>query len=662
MRRFNAILLGLAVVAGIVAIYFVLKSDKHDTEPVWKPLTEIERRGTRRKRHRFEPPVAGGVYAGRVVDVEGKPIHGAEVLLVAYNPGTPGLRTTSIGDEDVAITEVGDYRVGGEGQTDAEGRFRIAADSQSHITQILAWHQRYFVDGAHSTGPRDDYEIVLKEGGRVVGTVVDNETNLPVAGARVEIFLQNKTNPVPVVPEGKSFVERRGKKMDLSPLAPLGRFIPKVLGPKIWDVPDHPALGGEALKVWTNRNGVFEIGPFGDSVQLEFVIDHPDYKWYDFDTDDGKKPARRTIVKPGETVRREFRMLKGQFVAGRVIDDEEKGVADVRVSAESISAYFRHHWYKWKRRWTKTDEEGRFRIDGLAIGDQSLTFHHPSFGKKIESVPAGTDELVVVVDPFGGLVGTASGLPTGRIARKVTVTFEAVEENPKLSRHTRRTVPLDPTNKFSVERITPGTYRVWIRSRKMTSQPKQIEIEPHKTTVETFEVGGGGSLGFVVGDIENRRIDPATVRLMRIAGSREERLGSYVTREGEVSVDGVAPGRYRVRVTASGFMPAASDPFEIREDRHTSLPAILLRRYGYLKFKTPVDDTGRPFTPSPDARATLEFRVGEKPWQPVHTMAYPVPVEPGRVTVRGKVSTGASFEESYEVGDGLTVDVQVVFR
>lgn len=653
----------IALVAAGGALLYALVLRAPQPEPILQPLADVDRPPPEAPGP--PPPPLGGVYSGRVLDLEGRPIHGARVLLVGYNAGEFAEPAAVVEGEPPPPAVVGDYFDAGETVTDADGAFRIAADARSRIAHVLAWHKRYFVDGVETRGrPREGLELRLAPAGRVVGRVFDEATGEPVAGARVDIYLQNKTAPPPAIPEGRSVGEQRGTRVPLASLPQLGRFVPQVLGPRVWELSDIPQLGDDSLKLFTNAEGHFEIGPFADSVQLEFVITHPDYKWYDFDSDDGKHVPRRTVVPPGETVERRFPMRPGLEVAGQVLDENERPVPDVEIRVESVSAYYKHPWYKYKLRTGRTDAQGRFRIKGLAIGDQRLEIRHPSFGVRYEQAPGGAENLRIDVDSFGALHAALEGLaPRRGLMRHAEVTVESVEDNPRGDRQVQRRVSLGPDDSTLVERILPGRYRVWARCERLTSQPVEVEIQAHQITRVVLRMGGGGSVALRVLDPEGRFVDPATAQLVVQRDGRGVGLGTFTSREGEFALTDVVPGRYVLEVSAPRFITARTEAFEVREGDHLPLPPLVLRRYAWLRFLAPLDGAGRPFVPGPEEEVWIEWQAGdEAPWNRVRTLQFEVPVPPGPVRIRARAGSGLAFASEFVAADGERRDVQVVLR
>ena len=653
MSRLSRFATLLAFLVAVGALAFLMRSPTPGAEPVSDLAPDAARQAPTSASLGAEH-IQGGIYAGTVLDTQDRPIPGARVLLVAYGTGAPDMATAGQGADDAPIMRVGNHTIAGEGIADEQGAFRIAADSQSMVTRVLAYHVGHFLDVVEVKRPREDLRLRLQPAGRVIGTVVDDKTGQPVPRAVVDIYLQQKVAPLPEGAEKGGYVPFKRPQHETSWLVTLGRFISRDLGKRIWDVADS---GSETIRVYTDDNGQFEFGPIGNSVQLEFVITHARYMWYDFDTDGGKKAPRRTVVQPGETVERTFRLKPGKHIAGQVVDDEGKGLPEVQVKVQSISAYYRHWWYRSKWRYTRTDAEGRFRVDGLADGAQEVVLTHPSFKSKTMSAKAGTDDLLVVADRFGAIEGRVDGIASRETLRTLTVILESLEKNPVGERRMRKTAMLTKENTFLVQRVAPGRYRVWIKAGKLGSQPVELTVEPLQTVTEIFEVGAGGSIMLRVLDDQGGLLDPASARLVSLQDGAERPMGTFVSREGELDIDGVAPGTYRLEVSAPGRITRKTETFQVARDRVTRLPAVELGSWAYLRFGQPTNERGRPA--QIDGQLVLEIKREGADFERILAAGIERPVEPGTYTVRARTDSTA-FESSVTVGSGETKDVEIV--
>lgn len=658
MSRLAAVLAVLAVLGG--AIWFLLREGPPRAD-LQDDLPDIELARSKQKRDLSVEIPQGGVYAGVVVDPEGRPISGATVMLVAFNAGDDFKKRSpdevfDPGDPS-AIPTVGDYYIGGrEATTGDDGRWRIPADSRARVTHALAYHRRYFLNVEKVGLPSQEVVIVLKQGGRVKGQVVDHESGRPVPNVQVDIYLQHPTALAPEYKGGAS--TRRTGRPDVkrSEIAMLGHFLAKELGERIWEIPYQ---GTEALRLRTNADGRFELGPLGEGVQLEFVVTHPDYRWFDFDTEGGLRRAKRTQVGPGETVEREFRLRKGERISGHVYDDEGKPIEGVAISFESITAWHRH-WFDaiGKKRYAKSDAKGRFTIGGLAGGSHNLVLTHASFGKEYHhGAKAGTKSLDIYIKRRGRILGTIDGLDKRPVGGRIYI--HLIPRGPKPQEQmklVRKRHILDMKNRFGIEDVKSGPYEIWVQAGTQASMPQAIDVKPGSPVQVRFELGGGGSLEAELLDTEGRAIDPAIVHLIREDEKGQRSLGRYVTREGLLSTDNVVPGRYKLRVVAPGFITATSDFVEVHEGNPTRVGQLTLKRYSYLQLSSVMTD--RRTTPK---NVTIQFREGEKgAWRPLSRLTgFPIPVKPGAVTVKAVDDKGQKFERVYEALEGATFRVDV---
>ena len=668
----------LALLAGLGALIYLSTLEPPQVEDV--PIPEVVQKAKKKRTPVGfrERPKRGGYYAGRVVDVNRKPIDSAHVLLIAYNPGdreamrryAEALKSDAARPDPALIPRIGDYRLAAEKITDKNGTFRISAGQAFYITQIVAYRTGYFptiedvqIYKVERGGAREGIEIVLEEAGRLKGTVVDDETGKPVPNAIVDINLQNPTRPPPDIPEGQEVGTRSqtGTPVPLSQFSLLQNFIAEHLGDRVWGIPFE---GTNSLRLYSDRQGRFELGPLGNTVQLEFIVTHPEYKWSDYDNPTGKTAPRRTVVDPGQTVHKELRLKRGAEIQGQVIISETgEPVVGAVVEAKSISAYFRHWWYRHRSRKTKTDAEGKFTIKGLSVGTQNLIVKHASFGTKYKhGVEADEKKVLIYVEPFAGLVGRVVGLSQRPPGGRVEVNFEAPEPNPKRARLTQRRVVLQPGDRFVVERMPPGMYRVWVRAGNMNSQPQDLELETLRSVAADFVLGGGGALQTSFYAQKVPAVDPVSVNLIRIGEEGERDMGLIVSREGAIDVEGLVPGRYRLRARAMGYMPKVVPAFDIPEDRVVKLPPIELLALASIEFRTILDENGRPMGAN---RGTVVLEVEPKGQavRRIHTTNIPVELAPGEVTVRARVEkAGLSFEKTFQLPGGQVTPVVVKLR
>jgi hypothetical protein len=481
--------------------------------------------------------------------------------------------------------------------------------------------------------------------------VLDDETGKPVAGADVAIYLQNKATapemgnqgvPVPHAPK--------------EPLAELQDFVAKELGESVWGIRWQ---GDSALHVRTDSSGRFRFGPIGPSVQLEFVITHPDYAWMEHDLKDGR--ITRTVVPAGTTVERTFRLAKGKWIAGKVVDEQQQGVADVVVEVEHVVQMYQPWFYRDHKRVARTQADGSFRVAGLSHGPYVVNLRHASFGtENISAVPENSDGLLWSVRSVGSLEGAVEGLPGSAGGVRVEAILERTSTE-GASDHESRFLRLDARGRFTWEDLKPGRYVAWVRAGTSSSVPQDVEIRSHEVAQVAFSLGGGGTIALSVVDAAGRAVDPAHVSVVEVRPGAERGLGQFVTRGGRLVAEGIRPGTYRLDVSSPGYQPWKGATFSVAEGRTTPMEPVVLRKTGFVKIARYGRADRRPHT----GTVITSLKVGDGPFQR-QNLAGPttmgIPVAPGPVTVRAEGSDGTSFEETFTVGDGETREVEVLLR
>jgi protocatechuate 3,4-dioxygenase beta subunit len=668
VSRRRAIPLLVAAVALVAAALALLLRDRSAPEP--PVVAEVERTVIRPAGGDGAPvpeTVRGGVYGGRVVDEEGRPVGGAKVYLVAESRGERSSSLLLPDGSTQPVPEYGNHFTASEPtlRTDADGRFR-ASGGDAYVVAVVASHPAHApgiltAEGGDPLPPGEDLVVTLPPPGRLVGRLVDARTGAPVPNARVTISVQTPSNQEE--PGPRPFTATNA-------FARIQAWTERELAPEAWGIESQ--AGEQGLHVWSDREGVFRFGPVSDEVQLEVVVTHPEYMWTDFDPEvrfeedardnpDLPKPPtrrRRLVIPAGQTVERTFELHRGKEITGVVVDGGDRGIPDVAISLEHIVQEAQHHFYRSHARRAVTDERGRFRFAGLARGPYSIRLQHLSFGTIpiAEAVPEGARDYEIKVPTAGFVAGRIEGGPEGRAIFPATVRLEPVVQGP------RRTAPrtqrlLAERGAFRVDRVDPGTWRIWANVEGKVSVPETIEVRPSEATEVTLSLAEGGTATATVVDVQGRVVDPATLSL-RPLDPGGVGGGQVLSRGGELRASGLPPGRYGGTVSATGFLDREIEPFSLAAGGAHDLGRVEMRRLGYLRIASLLDEAGR--VPSVEVATTVQE--GEKP--PVAKLAMQglIPVAPGRVTVRAKAADGRGFEEAFDVGDGETVDVRIVLR
>ncbi|MFM8980906.1 MAG: collagen binding domain-containing protein [Planctomycetia bacterium] len=595
---------------------------------------------------------AGGTYWGIVVDSGGRPVDGAKVLLVRYESGTgvdvPRFRPDGSDFDPARVARIGDYHVSGETRTGPDGRFDVTAGTpRDEVKMVVAWSDEHAPAYAFTGSAQDEVRVVLQAGGRLKGTVLDPRGQ-PVAGALVEVFLQQPA-PRALAPEpGKEVLALPGDKRRLSAAATLGDFIGRIVGPRVYGIEPSDQM---ALRLSTRADGTFSVGPVDDSVQLEVVISHPDYMWTDFDEDE-QGFVQRPVLRPGQVLERTYTLREGHWIAGRVVGDDpaQTGIPGVVIQVRSIPSYKKHRYYDQKPRMAITDSDGSFRVAGLSHAPYTADLFHASFGHEFQGkVAADTRNLLWVVRSRGGVLGRVSGLEERPPGGRVRLTLEPLAAGGATGAQVQAEAVLAPDDTFLLERVDPGTYRATLRAGTRAAQPVVFTIEPRSVARVDFACGGGGALEARASDAAGRVVDPVAGALRRLVeGEAPALVEELVSRAGVLAAEGVPAGRYVLELSAEGYLPAQSEPFEVRDGGLCRVGPLVLQRVARLRVGSVRDGSGRLL----QVPIALEVAEGEQDYQPVLVLRGDLPLRPGPVRVRARDPEGRSFEARLVLADG----------
>lgn len=288
---------------------------------------------------------------GRVVDEAGRPVQGA-MLSFSEDGAADGMNWRNI-----------------IGVTDGAGKIVTPAERPSREETKLKTDTPYTVCVAHSefaTARLDDVvipddtkqkelKVVLKRGVTLHGKVLDGD-GAPIPNATV--FAVEHQPPGPQQDGGGPAGLMRiggGPGAKRATTAKDGTYQLSGLSPGTWDV---NAVHNECV-----------------SATLSAVVT--------VEADTAPPACNVTLTR-----------LERGVIAGRVVDAEDTPVVGADVQAWSSSPMF-------VRRATRTDEDGRFRFDGVLTGEYRISANHPTLGRRAPPgpVPIGTTDVAIQLFP-----------------------------------------------------------------------------------------------------------------------------------------------------------------------------------------------------------------------------------------------------------------------
>jgi protocatechuate 3,4-dioxygenase beta subunit len=288
--------------------------------------------------------------------------------------------------------------------------------------------------------------------------------------------------------------------------------------------------------------------------------------------------AGRTLekVRPGTPLT--IALDKGGFIQGTVRDGttgQPIPGARVRTGDASAATFFTDEPDAGRVE-TTTDGQGRFRLEGLASGLQTVSATSRGYGRvRKGSVHLGaTIELLLF--PGAALRGVVRG-PGGRPVAGATVRAEADIVRPGLAASPEAT---DTQGRFEISGLEPGTYRVIAFKKGMAPGTASgiaversgdvdvdIALEPG-TRVHGRLVGAEGE--GVAGLVVLRELDGKPVRFLA------ELLRADAGADGRFAIDTVPPGAHALGVTAPGYGAKRVEVEVGRADREIDLGEVPL--------------------------------------------------------------------------------------
>ena len=510
--------------------------------------------------------VSGGTIRGVVLGADGEPVAGAWIRAQARNQFGRTARTAT---------------------ADADGRFRLEGLSTDLVDLGVrgAGYPLLTRPGVRVDG-EDPILIELLHGGIVTGRVVDADGN---GAASVPVRLRREhdrsSSGSPLlwgprdsyprrvtdaagrfrfddVPSGNWSAEARkgaeAAKADEFELAPgAEREIELVLGTAdrltvtVTTPPGEPVAGATVLIRSGGENRLSGYGQTNGSGEAQIDIS-PGPATVEVEHERLGDESRQVELSPGANELR-IELHPIAEIAGTVRSHDGAPLALATIEAVTEHSFDT----EFLRVNTVSDQDGAFRVTGVEPGSYIVTARSPGHADGGPETPIRVDRetiegIEIVLQPEARIVGVVAGLTPSDLAQ--------VEIRAWRASRSRMATP-DAEGNFSLEGLSPGTWRVTATrgvpgSERRLTQTVTVDQDAAETFVELrFERGLRLSGQVLEGG------EPLAGARLGIAGQ-----SAQTDREGYFSLEGLEPGRTRVRISRPDFGSSQYQAIDLESD------------------------------------------------------------------------------------------------
>ncbi|MCP4653936.1 MAG: hypothetical protein GY856_00815, partial [bacterium] len=514
----------------------------------------------------------GRLVFGKVIDLEERPVAGAEVTLRAAAESAREARSKpAAGDDSVSAA------------SDAAGRFEMRRVPAPRL-DILARRQGFAplvvrgIEVRPGSGPVDLGTLILEPGAAIRGRVMDPRET-PIAGAEVWVAEDLGRR------EGIAAVERMAQEPDAT-ADEAGRFVVEDLSP------------GRKVHLFCDRNGYLPASVPGIEVPAAepiVVILEPASRLSGRVEEESGEPIIEAEVSlsPQRSPSDSMPQLLGEGSRAAVADERgEFALEDVAPGKVRISAFAQGFQPSEEREleiseaqevgdlrfvlrrgaalegWitdrdgepiadarvrvgrpaAASDAEGLYRVEGIPPGLQRVAVDHPGFNRVLEEIeiePAANraDFVLAGGHRVTGRVVDETGLPLGGVAVEL-----ACDEMREARRYQATT---DAEGSFDWPRVADGTYRLEARKEDFVTARRADAVRVAGGPAAEIEVvlrQGASIVGRILG-LEFDDLAQVEVRAMR--DEPPEEIGT-VDYEGRYEVSDLEPGDWLVKARVQG--------------------------------------------------------------------------------------------------------------
>ena len=241
----------------------------------------------------------------------------------------------------------------------------------------------------------------------------------------------------------------------------------------------------------------------------------------------------------------QIHLVPGATLVGRtVIAGGETPVAGVLIEGIQVEGGF-------MRASTRTDGEGRFRVEGLAPGRyrvEATSEGREGYSRSSVTLAMGetSSEVLIQLDPAYVVRGRVIDKATGEPCRGGEVTIT----DPKQNEFSRTAI--EPDGWARMASVIPGAYSVSVNCKDhvLRDDYPPIAIKDEDAPPLTWEVDKGAAVRVAVVDGQGQPMTKADVTAYGDGPEGSFGRADHVESDGAFLLSGLKPGRYRVSVYA----------------------------------------------------------------------------------------------------------------
>jgi protocatechuate 3,4-dioxygenase beta subunit len=383
-----------------------------------------------------------------------------------------------------------------DARTDHDGHFEVATHTRNPIVDLIVEHPAHprFEAGGFMASAGSPVEIVLAHGVTLRGKVVDPEGG-PVVGASVRLGFE------PTAQEGMS---------------------------------PGPARDSRAR---SGAGGQFAFSGLARGVARLYA------------TDEGRAPSEVAVVEIDEDAPPAVTLTlqQGSALVGRVDWSDGRPAARAVLSLSSKDPAYQIGGLEQSGSLTKTEDDGSFRIDGLAPGRYDMIVFDPEHSSSVlaleekEIVIEAGENVLNVVAPKRALV---SGLVVDQRGRPVPQAQMELHGKATKAPHWSIESLGREDGSFVFPSIPQGTYQITGWSEGFgESSSAAFEVGEENVTTVVVRLGAGGSVaGRIFG------LSPSDLAKVKVEayGSGSDRGYGEVSADGAFQMTSLVPGSWRI--------------------------------------------------------------------------------------------------------------------